>query len=121
MLAAGTAIPWPAFDLGTCRRNDDNMQNELAWSRKPAGLSGRIVGATGASEAKGTAAIRTPSDETAGTVICAARFAKGWHGYRLSMDPHPHQAEANEADPEKQSSPAGFAPDLERTAEEMGA
>ncbi len=37
------------------------------------------------------------------------------------MDPHPHQAEADEADPDKQSTPAGFAPDLEDKAEEIGA
>ena len=37
------------------------------------------------------------------------------------MDPHPHQAEADEADPDKQSTPAGFAPDLEDMAEEIGA
>jgi hypothetical protein len=34
---------------------------------------------------------------------------------------HPHQAESNEADPEQQSTPAGFVKDLEEKAEEIGA
>jgi len=42
-------------------------------------------------------------------------------GTARNMDPHPHQAEADEADPDKQSTPAGFAPDLEDKAEEIGA
>jgi len=50
-----------------------------------------------------------------------ARFAHGRRGYSVAMDPHPHQAEADEADPDKQSTPAGFAPDLEDKAEEIGA
>ena len=37
------------------------------------------------------------------------------------MTNHPHQSESNEADPEKQSTPAGVAQDLEEEAEEMGA
>jgi len=42
-------------------------------------------------------------------------------GTARDMDPHPHQAEADEADPDKQSTPAGFAPDLEDKADEIGA
>ena len=34
---------------------------------------------------------------------------------------HPHQAESNEADPEQQSTPAGFVKDLEEQAEAIGA
>ena len=37
------------------------------------------------------------------------------------MTDHPHQSESDEADPEKQSTPAGVARDLEEEAEEMGA
>lgn len=37
------------------------------------------------------------------------------------MTEHPHQSESDEADPEKQSSPAGVVRDLEEEAEEMGA
>ncbi len=37
------------------------------------------------------------------------------------MTDHPHQAESDEADPEKQSTPAGVVRDLEDEAEEMGA
>ncbi|HSB86663.1 MAG TPA: hypothetical protein VLD86_10150 [Ilumatobacteraceae bacterium] len=36
------------------------------------------------------------------------------------MTDHPHQAESDEADPEKQSTPAGVARDLEDEAEESG-
>jgi len=36
------------------------------------------------------------------------------------MNTHPHQAESDEADPEKASSPAGVARDLEEKAEEEG-
>lgn len=42
-------------------------------------------------------------------------------GYDAAMDPHPHQAETDEVDPDKQSTPGGFAPDLEDKAEEIGA
>jgi hypothetical protein len=37
------------------------------------------------------------------------------------MTSHPHQAGSNEADPEKQSTPAGVVRDLEEEAEEAGA
>ena len=37
------------------------------------------------------------------------------------MATHPHQAESGEADPEQQSTPAGFVKDLEEKAEELGA
>ena len=37
------------------------------------------------------------------------------------MTSHPHQAGSNEADPEKQSTPAGVVADLEKEAEEEGA
>jgi hypothetical protein len=37
------------------------------------------------------------------------------------MTSHPHQASSDEADPEKQSTPAGVAGDLEEEAEEIGA
>jgi hypothetical protein len=37
------------------------------------------------------------------------------------MTTHPHQAESNEADPEQQSTPAGFVKDLEDEAEALGA
>ena len=37
------------------------------------------------------------------------------------MTDHPHQSESDEADPEKQSAPAGVVRDLEEEAEEMGA
>jgi hypothetical protein len=37
------------------------------------------------------------------------------------MTTHPHQAASNEADPEKQSTPAGVVKDLEEKAEEIGA
>ncbi len=37
------------------------------------------------------------------------------------MDPHPHQAGSDEADPEKLSTPMGVAGDLEERAEETGA
>ncbi|HEY7626151.1 MAG TPA: hypothetical protein VH761_03750 [Ilumatobacteraceae bacterium] len=36
------------------------------------------------------------------------------------MTDHPHQAESDEADPEKQSTPAGVVGDLEDEAEESG-
>jgi hypothetical protein len=38
-----------------------------------------------------------------------------------SENPHPHQPGSNEADREKQTSPAGVARDLEEKADEMGA
>jgi hypothetical protein len=38
-----------------------------------------------------------------------------------AADPHPHQAASDEADPEKQSTPAGVVKDLEEEAEAMGA
>jgi hypothetical protein len=37
------------------------------------------------------------------------------------MTSHPHQASSDEADPEKQSTPAGVVEDLEEEAEEQGA
>jgi hypothetical protein len=37
------------------------------------------------------------------------------------MSTHPHQAGSDEADPEKQSTPAGVVGDLEEEAEETGA
>ena len=37
------------------------------------------------------------------------------------MTTHPHQASSDEADPEKQSTPAGFVKDLEKEAEAIGA
>jgi hypothetical protein len=37
------------------------------------------------------------------------------------MTSHPHQAGSDEADPEKQSTPAGVVADLEEEAEETGA
>jgi len=37
------------------------------------------------------------------------------------MSTHPNQPESDEADPEKQSTPAGIVEDLEEQAEEMGA
>jgi hypothetical protein len=37
------------------------------------------------------------------------------------MNSHPHQASSDEADPEKQSTPAGVVRDLEEEAEEAGA
>lgn len=37
------------------------------------------------------------------------------------MSTHPHQASSDEADPDKQSTPAGVAGDLEDKAEETGA
>jgi hypothetical protein len=37
------------------------------------------------------------------------------------MTNHPHQSESDEADPEKQSTPAGVVRDLEKEAEEEGA
>ena len=37
------------------------------------------------------------------------------------MTNHPHQSESDEADPEKQSTPAGVVRDLEEEAEEEGA
>ena len=37
------------------------------------------------------------------------------------MSDHPHQPESDEADPEKQSTPAGVVRDLEEEAEETGA
>jgi hypothetical protein len=37
------------------------------------------------------------------------------------MTNHPHQSESDEADPEKQSTPAGVVKDLEEEAEEAGA
>lgn len=36
------------------------------------------------------------------------------------MTDHPHQSESDEADPEKQSTPAGVVGDLENEAEELG-
>ena len=42
-------------------------------------------------------------------------------GYRAQMSTHPHQASSDEADPEKQSTPAGVVADLEQQAEETGA
>ena len=35
-------------------------------------------------------------------------------------DPHPHQAGSDEADPEKESTPAGVVRDLEEQLEETG-
>lgn len=37
------------------------------------------------------------------------------------MNTHPHQAGSDEADPEKQSTPAGVVADLEDMADESGA
>jgi hypothetical protein len=37
------------------------------------------------------------------------------------MTSHPHQAGSDEADPEKQSTPAGVTKDLEEEAEDSGA
>jgi hypothetical protein len=37
------------------------------------------------------------------------------------MTDHPHQSESDEADPEKQSTPAGVVQDLEEEAEDQGA
>jgi len=37
------------------------------------------------------------------------------------MTDHPHQSESDEADPEKQSTPAGVARDLEEKAQDEGA
>jgi hypothetical protein len=37
------------------------------------------------------------------------------------MTSHPHQPGSNEADPEKQSTPAGVAKDIEEEADETGA
>jgi hypothetical protein len=37
------------------------------------------------------------------------------------MTDHPHQSESDEADPEKQSTPAGVVGDLEEEAEEQDA
>jgi hypothetical protein len=37
------------------------------------------------------------------------------------MSSHPHQAGSDEADPEKESTPAGVARDLEEKADEVGA
>ena len=42
-------------------------------------------------------------------------------GYRSTMTIHPNQAASDEADPEKQSSPAGVVEDLEEEAKEAGA
>jgi hypothetical protein len=36
------------------------------------------------------------------------------------MNTHPHQASSDEADPEKESTPAGVVADLEEKAEEEG-
>jgi hypothetical protein len=41
-------------------------------------------------------------------------------GYRPAMSDHPRQAGSDEADPEKQSTPAGVAEDLEEEAEDQG-
>ena len=41
-------------------------------------------------------------------------------GYRGAMNTHPHQASSDEADPEKESTPAGVVGDLEEKAEEEG-
>jgi hypothetical protein len=37
------------------------------------------------------------------------------------MTDHPHQSSSDEADPEKESTPAGVVVDLEEAAEEAGA
>ena len=37
------------------------------------------------------------------------------------MSTHPHQSSSDEADPKKQSTPAGVVQDLEDEAEEIGA
>jgi hypothetical protein len=37
------------------------------------------------------------------------------------MSSHPHQPSSDEADPEKQSTPAGIVKDLEEAADEVGA
>jgi hypothetical protein len=37
------------------------------------------------------------------------------------MSSHPHQASSDEADPEKQSTPAGVVGDIEKEADETGA
>ena len=44
-----------------------------------------------------------------------------WEGGKRAAMTHPHQAESNEADPEQQSTPAGFVKDLEEKAEAIGA
>ena len=46
---------------------------------------------------------------------------KGVRGYRLKMTDHPHQASSDEADPEKESTPAGVVGDLEEEAHDAGA
>lgn len=42
-------------------------------------------------------------------------------GYPTAMSEHPHQPESDEADPEKQSTPAGVVRDLEEAADDAGA
>ena len=42
-------------------------------------------------------------------------------GTPTPMSEHPHQPESDEADPEKQSTPAGVVRDLEEAADEAGA
>jgi len=49
------------------------------------------------------------------------RFRVVRRGYRAAMTAHPHQPGSDEADPEKQTTPAGVARDLEDEAEEAGA
>jgi hypothetical protein len=49
------------------------------------------------------------------------RFARQWRRVTPGMTDHPHQAGSTEADPEKQSTPAGVVRDLEEEADETGA
>ena len=48
-------------------------------------------------------------------------FARVRWRVERAMTTHPHQAASDEADPEKQSTPAGFVKDLEKEADEIGA
>ena len=43
----------------------------------------------------------------------------GQRGYGAAMTTHPNQPESDEADPEKETTPAGVVRDLERKAEEL--
>jgi hypothetical protein len=45
----------------------------------------------------------------------------GGSGYESVVSVHPNQPSSDEADPEKQSTPAGIVEDLEEKAEEVGA
>jgi hypothetical protein len=51
----------------------------------------------------------------------AAMYAGPRPGYGTAMTSHPHQPSSDEADPEKETTPAGVARDLEEKAEELGA